>query len=81
MQHNYKTEVLRLGRVMCGKAFPFRSACDFFDEAMPHQVREAKLKISNSSNTERQSLSAHRAAQPHSFVPGSSVLTEVIKRV
>jgi hypothetical protein len=81
MQINHKFDVLRLCRLMCGKALPFRFAHNFFAEAMPQEVRERRsLRISN-AKTERLSLSAHRAAPPRSFIPGSCILTEAIKRV
>ena len=81
MKINHKYGV-RLRHPMCGKAVPFRLAFYFFAEATPQQGRERQsLRISNANETERQSLSAHRAAQPHSFVPGSCVFTEAIKRV
>ena len=82
MQINHKFDVLRLRRLTCGKASPFRFARNFFAEASLRQVRERRsLRISNANKTERLSLSAHRAAQPHSLIPGSSVLMEAIKRV
>jgi hypothetical protein len=58
---------LRLRRLMCGKALPFRNAVYFFLEAMPHKVRARhSLASSNYQLAERQSLSAHQAAKPRS---------------
>lgn len=69
MQINHKFDVLRLRRLTCGKASPFRFARNFFAEAMPQQVRERRsLRISNANETERLSLSAHRAAQPQKLM-------------
>ncbi len=59
---------VRLCRLMCGKAMPFRASVKIVCEATPPETSMrrglAKLKI---YFTERQSLSAHQAAKPRVF--------------
>ena len=59
----------RLCHLMCGKALPFRASVRMFIEAPPHKTSTrrslATIKI---YFTERQSLSAHQAAKPRSFI-------------
>jgi hypothetical protein len=58
----------RLSRLMCGKASPFRNDLYFSFEAMPHEGSARRsLAGSGYQVTERQSLSAHQAAKPHTF--------------
>ena len=53
--------------LMCGKALPFRPFAPRKVEALPHFLPskvEAQPQLSWETHTERQSLSAHRAAEP-----------------
>ena len=82
MQINHKFGVSRLRRLMCGKALPFRNTFYFCSEAMPHKSgARHSLAASRYQLSERRSLSAHRAAQPRSSVPGFVFLSEATKRV
>jgi len=60
---------VRLCRLMCGKALPFRARVKMFFEAAPRKASMrrslAELKI---CFTERRSLSAHQAAKPRSLI-------------
>jgi len=57
----FKEVAVRLGRLMCGMAMPFRTAVFLFEEAAP-PIRRSRRSLSLSQPAERQSLSAHQTA-------------------
>ena len=62
-------QYLRLCPLMCGKALPFRASIGMFTEAPPpKKSMRRSLTTIKIYLTERQSLSAHQAAQPRSFI-------------
>ena len=62
-------QCLRLCRLMCGKAKPFRTSIRMFMEAPPPKTSTRRsLTTIKIYLPERQSLSAHQAAKPRSFI-------------
>ena len=58
-----------LCRLMCGKALPFRASVKtFFEDPTPKTSMRRSLAELKICSTERQSLSAHQAAKPRSFI-------------
>jgi len=59
-----RPHLARLCRLMCGKAPPFRCAVILDSEAAPPTQSNHSLELFKTTSTERQSLSAHQAAEP-----------------
>jgi hypothetical protein len=72
----------RLGGLMAGKPVPFRNDLNFTFEALPHDNRARHSLFGSKHNlSERQSLSAHQAAEPLSSFSGFVFLLETTHRV